>query len=276
MTSNPPPSKKLKSASVTFKGIKDIQKILECPICLQIPKNPDQVHFCSNGHLICHDCHSKVQNCPICRSDDLNGQNPLLKQVLSALPKLCPYQGCEAEPKDDELEEHRKICLYRPIDCLAHSKKCIEKVPFNSLVKHHEERHKITIRSNSGEYRITIKESHFASEMIYWDPNVIRTFEEHTFFLRCFITKNLFIIQCFIHGTETDAKKYSCEISISNKANSRYKLFFPCDVISVDIPKTANESNDFKDNITLSKNIIQKIWSNENDAISIQASIQKH
>ena len=51
--------------------------------------------------------------------------------------------------------------------------------------------------------------------------------------------------------------------------------FFPCDVISVDIPKTVNETNDFKDNITLSKNIIQKIWSNENDAIIIQASIQK-
>ena len=102
MSSNPPPSKKLKS--VTFEGIKDIQRILECPICLQMPKNPDQVHFCSNGHLICHDCHGKVQNCPICRSDDLNGQNPLLKQVLLALPKLCPYQGCEAEPKNDELE----------------------------------------------------------------------------------------------------------------------------------------------------------------------------
>ena len=174
------------------------------------------------------------------------------------------------------MEFTNKICLYRPIDCLVHSQNCTEKVPFNSLVKHHEERHKITIRSNSGKYLIRITDSQLASsDLINWYPRVIQINEEHTFLLRCFKTKNLFIIQCFINGTESDANKYSCEITIRNNDNSRYKLFFPCEVISVDIPKTASEANDFKDNITLSKNIIQKLWSNENDVINIQANIQK-
>ena len=272
----PPPSKKAKSF---FQGIKNIQKILECPICLSIPKNPAQVHFCSNGHLICHDCHGKVKECPVCRSKDLNGQNPLLKQVLSELPKICPHQGCEEE--DDPKSDHRKICGYRPIDCLTDSnaQKCEEKIPYNSFVKHLQENHKSikTATKFVGYYGIQVTEQNFSFHSSHWSPT-ITIFEGQTFFLNCVKMKNLFIIQCFILGTDSDAKKYSCEISVSGKSKPEYKLVTSCDIISVDTPRATYETDDFKGNLMLSKNIIQSMWT-QNDKgyglIDILATFKK-
>ena len=275
----PPPSKKAKSFAFS-QGIKNIQKILECPICLSIPKNPDQVHFCSNGHLICHDCHGKVKECPVCRSKKLNGQNPLLKQILSELPKICPHQGCEEE--DIPSSDHRKICGYRPIDCLAHSRTtCMEKVvPYNSLVKHLEEKHNSVNNGTKfvGYYGIQVKERDFSLDFLSWNPT-ISVFEGHTLFLRCIMEKNLFIIQCFILGTDSEAKKYSCEIKVSGKSKPEYKLVTPCEIISVDDTRKATyEKDDFKGNIALSKNIIQGMWTkndNEYDVLIIQATFKK-
>ena len=271
----PPPSKKAKSF---FQGIKNIQKILECPICLSIPKNPDQVHFCSNGHLICHDCHGKVKECPVCRSKKLNGQNPLLKQVLSELPKMCPHQGCEEE--DEPKSEHRKNCGYRPIDCLTDSNvKCTEKVPYNSLLKHLEEKHSSIINTNQfvGYYGIQVTEQNFSFDLAHWSPT-ITIFKGQPFILNCVKMKNIFIIQCFIHGSDSDAKKYSCEISVSGRSKPEYKLVIPCDIISVDTPRATYETDDFEGSIILSKNIIQRMWTKtdkEYDLINIQATFKK-
>ena len=90
--------------------------------------------------------------------------------------------------------------------------------------------------------------------------------------------KNLFIIQCFILGTDSDAKKYSCEINVSGKSKPGYKLVTPCDIISVDTPRATYETDDFKGNIALSKNIIQSMWTkndNDIDVIIIQATFKK-
>ena len=77
MSTNPPPRKVPKC--VTFKCVKDLQRILECPVCFITPEDPEKAHFCSNGHMICGSCRKNVQKCPVCRSVDLKGQNPLLK-----------------------------------------------------------------------------------------------------------------------------------------------------------------------------------------------------
>ena len=110
MATDPPPNKKRKS----FQCIKEFQRILECPVCLLTPENSDNTHFCSNGHMVCGTCRDQVTFCPICESGDLTGRNPLLKQILSKLPKLCPFERCEAEPNDEDLEEHKKrLCILK-------------------------------------------------------------------------------------------------------------------------------------------------------------------
>ena len=79
---------------------------------------------------------------PVKRPQWTLGQNPLLKKILSALPSLCPYEGCDAEPKDTELEDHKKICQHRPVNCFM--KSCSVKnytTPFLEFFEHLEEKH---------------------------------------------------------------------------------------------------------------------------------------
>ena len=38
---------------------------LECVICITIP--PGEVFTCSNDHILCSECNSKVNVCPVCQ-----------------------------------------------------------------------------------------------------------------------------------------------------------------------------------------------------------------
>ena len=51
------------SLAVTEEGLKDI---LECPVCLQVPRQPP-IYQCERGHCVCSVCHAKLTNCPVCR-----------------------------------------------------------------------------------------------------------------------------------------------------------------------------------------------------------------
>ena len=115
-----PPDKKQKCLG--FQSVEDIQRILECPVCFNTPGNPDQIHFCSNGHMLCDGCYQKllIKKCPTCRSEDWNYQSPLMpimKQILSALPKVCPFPECETQLEEKDRDNHVKNCQHRSLDC---------------------------------------------------------------------------------------------------------------------------------------------------------------
>ena len=44
-------------------------KLLECPVCLEVAWPPKKIFQCMQGHIICNGCrkHLKVTKCPICR-----------------------------------------------------------------------------------------------------------------------------------------------------------------------------------------------------------------
>ena len=49
---------------------KYFKDLLECPVCfLTIDSAP--VFQCHNGHVVCKDCHPKLETCPICRDANL-------------------------------------------------------------------------------------------------------------------------------------------------------------------------------------------------------------
>ena len=44
----------------------DFKDLLECPVCFEtIDSVP--IYQCRNGHVVCKDCHPKLETCPICR-----------------------------------------------------------------------------------------------------------------------------------------------------------------------------------------------------------------
>ena len=279
MASNAPPSKKAKS--VTFKCVKDFQRILECPVCLATPSEPEKVKVCSNGHIICGTCHSKGKftMCPTCKSKDLNGQNPLLKKILSALPSLCPYEGCDAEPKDTELEEHKKICQFRPVNCFILN--CtVNDTPFHDFLKHLEKTHQIKRPEANAEYNYGIivtddKSLEITNCLKNWNPNIL-SFDDHTFLVRCIRKNNLFHCQCFIYGTVTDATKYFYEISVKSKTNPIYSTNFTGEVISIDVPRADYEAYEcLSANFTMTTGLARKLINTRTKVIEVRVNINK-
>ena len=267
-----PPNKKPKSV-----GIKDIQKILECPVCLSTPKNPEKIHLCSNEHMICDDCHARVDKCPLCRSHFVEiKNNTLLKQILSALPKLCPYadEGCNIEPKDHEMENHKKNCQFRPIGCTK--KSCNNEVPFESLLEHLQNSHNAYTEEygdhDAGvEYDIEVKKETFENQNeVSWYPTSFK-FDDKTFIFCVCKAKDHFYVQCFIYGNKEDERNYLCKIRVKDDNNSWYEISFTGDVISVDVPKSRR--NRHFGTYSFSTSMAQALWDGQN--LSFQLKLIK-
>ena len=81
-----------KSEFLTFLDdiIKEKEKELECPVCLEVAGAP--VYMCPNSHLLCLNCVQKLKDCPKCRRK---------------LPKT-PLRHRYAEKIVDELERLRE------------------------------------------------------------------------------------------------------------------------------------------------------------------------
>ena len=43
---------------------------LECPVCIETISSAP-IFQCHNGHIVCKDCHQKLETCPICRDANL-------------------------------------------------------------------------------------------------------------------------------------------------------------------------------------------------------------
>ena len=58
-----------------------IKSLLECPVCIE-PIKSAPIHQCTNGHLVCKDCITKMENCPICRNDSTIAKNLIFEQII--------------------------------------------------------------------------------------------------------------------------------------------------------------------------------------------------
>ena len=288
-SSTEPPAKKQRCLS--FRSVTDIRKILECPVCYNTPENPDQVHFCSNGHMLCDGCHKKIigKKCPTCRSEIWNDQTPLvplMKQILSALPKVCPFPECEeTQLEAKNRDDHVKNCQHRLFDCAMFSGLtfCQSKVTIRGCLKHFEEAHNTkTLPNFEGQlqFKIAVDDTNIngTGSFSHWTP-YITDFDGHTFIFRCYRSGLVFSIQLLFLGNFTEAEKYSYEIRANNTFDdAKFGITYKANVMSMDVPiaNSARENHSGTFNFT---NSMARMWvqdGNDNQKlISFIITIQK-
>ena len=71
------------------------EKLLECPVCLEVASPP--IFMCPESHLICSGCRPKVDECPECRTK-YNGP-----------PKIHRYAVEMAEELLEMIKERKKF-----------------------------------------------------------------------------------------------------------------------------------------------------------------------
>jgi hypothetical protein len=102
---------------------------LNCCVCRDLSET--QIFQCSNGHLLCKECHSRLIDvpptasiksiCPICRVQ-LSKDNPIRNQIAEGIvlkiPEVCKNAGCkEVTPFGKLLGHMKNECLYRITEC---------------------------------------------------------------------------------------------------------------------------------------------------------------
>jgi len=112
--------------------INKLKKIVECPICLEVPRK-GPIYTCSNGHFLCEKC--RLEDCPTCRAVMGDNKSILAVAVIENILHDCKFAGCEQKYPLDKIEVHEKTCKHRIVLCPNYNS-CSEKVPLPKLLNH--------------------------------------------------------------------------------------------------------------------------------------------
>lgn len=241
--------------------------ILECPVCLELPAKP--IYQCSNGHLICKLCHSRVKLCPVCR-DKLNDQAPLrnltAEHILESInnndapseykealrPRrpsatvLCRNKehGCEYRGKTNgELIQHQKECKYRLVFCP--DLRCSRKIPLAKLFVHINDDHPsddfTKLAKSSVNFSLVIKPAHYRDET-FWKP-AIMAIGHLKFFRECRRTQDgQWYFWVYMEGSAEEASQFLATIKLFDSKKQEVLSFKSCAVLSLDVsPKDVSK-----------------------------------
>ena len=149
-----PETKKRTGYECDFVELPPKQLQSECPICLQILREPHLVLCC--GHSFCASCIGRIEEdgkpCPLCQTPTITHVANLgLKRTLSEFRVYCPHRlravrGCEWEGELGKLDEHLNSdpkpqcqlegCPFSVIKCLH----CEEGIRRGDIAGHQLER----------------------------------------------------------------------------------------------------------------------------------------
>jgi len=102
----------------------DLEKELECPVCLIIPRS-FPIFQCRLGHTICNECHPRLprpyrsRRCPVCQAKYCNPptRNYLAEKLIECVRRTCrfDFHGCSFSISDSHsLISHEINCQFRP------------------------------------------------------------------------------------------------------------------------------------------------------------------
>ena len=76
-----------------------VKLILECPVCSE-PNRSAPIHQCANGHVVCKNCITKLEHCPICRNNSKLARNLIFEQIVENFTTLeLANEGSSEKPE---------------------------------------------------------------------------------------------------------------------------------------------------------------------------------
>ena len=219
-----------------------LEERVRCPVCLEVPTS-GPMYSCANGHLVCAPCYQgSSSDCSLCRTRMNKTVSLLATTVIENIEHKCKFEtdGCEEKTPLAGIEEHRKTCSLRPVDCPSHL--CKEKVPFEHVVAHilNNCKHsfgKEDVRNSSIDQGFFFPANKLASTTYSVKPF---KWNGKFFFLNMKIENEHhrnFYMQML--GTEEECKNYTVEISLKAKTGKCSAMFcdnpFPIEVSEEDV-----------------------------------------
>jgi len=183
------------------------------------------IHQCPNGHTLCSECKSRVNNrCPTCRYELGNIRCLALEKVAASLELPCKYQsyGCqEIFPYYSNLK-HESQCIFRPYNCPYAGSECkvVGDIPF--LVAHLRDDHKVDMHEGFTFNHRYVKSNPLEVENATWMLTVFNCFGKYfCLHFEAFQLGKAPVYIAFLRfmGEDNEAKnfKYSLEVGGSGR-----------------------------------------------------------
>jgi len=123
-------------------------KILECPICFEIPFPP--ILTCVQGHIVCSTCRPRMTKCGVCRGQFQEGRNYPLEEIILGSSFPCKFKefGCKDFILGKIFSNHLQICQFNPFFVLCNENRgtpCKNAwIPSSHYFEHLKGQHKYT------------------------------------------------------------------------------------------------------------------------------------
>ena len=122
-------------------AMEELRGMVECPVCLLVPRDGGPVPVCSNGHFVCRTCRDRIRQealaepkCPSCMVDLGNATSLLAYRLVEKLRHECEQDGCKEMVPFPQLEKHKLVCPFRNVLCPGNY--CRLEIPINKFEEH--------------------------------------------------------------------------------------------------------------------------------------------
>jgi hypothetical protein len=229
----------------TIFELKELQDILECPVCFTLPRI---VYECCNSHIICGACAEKIyeKKCPSCRvTFSTNKRSRIAEKIIDTLRDFevtCSYalRGCDHAEKKSKIEKHMVNCGSRPVQCPDVD--CKETVNLDQFLVHLQQKHKSSKEDLSGGVmRFCVHDGIFKMTNSSTSTHYFYSFHGQTYIPILWKQDNTFRVMLYILASEEVAKKHKVTISISGK---EYSVNYTTTAVPIDTPLSEAKQNE--------------------------------
>jgi hypothetical protein len=234
---------KLKDSSIVMQKqwLKDLQDLLECPVCLSIPGAGTAVYKCCNSHIICGTCAEQMpdRKCPTCRvTFSVKKRCQLTEMIIDKIEYKVPCwharRGCNHSANNSMIKEHELNCQSRPVKCL--NKVCSQIVNLDKLFDHAWKKHKYQKSESTGDviFEPVLAEDDQVFKDIYADwHHHFHVVKGQTYVPIIWKEHGTFHAMLYILASKEVAKKYKVDISITVED---FRIGYKTNVVSIDTP----------------------------------------
>ena len=280
-------NKRLKEVEQKVKELEEVEKenrgvmaelmgMVECPVCLLVPKQGGPVPVCSNGHFVCRTCRDRIRQeavlpmepkCPTCLGNLGNATSLLASRVIERIKHECDHDGCGEMVSFADLKKHERGCLFRKVLCPGAY--CELEVPFNKVVEHVRDCHGVEEPINDDEVSFSqnIKKIEIGTRECVTE--IVRT-SEKLFFVRSKTENHSYFVEVSMLGSEEDCKEYLATMTIlDDDDNTFFKT--TCRPRPISLEKWGDMG------LVVSKKALSSIWrpDGEDFVFDVDVSVEK-
>jgi len=257
---------KLEEERVRFvKMSREQESLVECPVCLSLPREDMAVPCCPKGHFVCSPCldnlisQGKPGNCPTCRVPMGQGRSLLALTVVKNAQHECGHQGCHVKLKIHQIKDHEEKCIWRLILCPGKGTFCTARVPLSTLLNHVQTCIDCKWPPKQVNREGTLIENKIGMDRVgglnaNWPTTVLQLEGGFFFFVRCAKKDGNYVVDVVMKGSQEDCEDFMVEASLLNveSGKSVFKASFQ--------PRPLTNQNEAIYSLSVPEKGVSKAW----------------